>query len=430
VKEKLKNIISKVIEGEVPNFSVEVSDNKMHGDYSTNVALILAKKLGKNPAEIADSIKTKIKDESLEKVEVANGFINFFLSEKYLKDQLQEVLKQKNKFGNLKIGGSKKTRPSDDRAILRDAGLKPKDLVGIPWMVAFALRADGWYLRSDIIWHKPNPMPESVVDRPTKSHEYVFLLTKQPRYYYDAEAIKETNTPDMIRRAEAGHTRGPNGKIDTSRNDSDTLRGDDAKTITANGRNRRSVWTVATSPYSGAHFATFPPALVEPMILAGTSQRGACPTCGAGWVRVIEDSPEYAAVKAEMIGKTHEDTSKELERGKQQGWGKDKARVTQDVNILGWRPACSCYAVPPLPAAPEDVNGNMEAYRAERARLLELYATLPTVPCLVLDPFAGTGTVMRVAAKHGRSGIGVELNEKYIKLADERMSKIQTIMQF
>ena len=108
MKEKLKNIILKAIEGEVPNFSVEASDNKTHGDYSTNVALILAKKLGKNPAEIADSIKTKIKDESLEKVEVANGFINFFLSEKYLKDQLQEVLKQKNKFGNLKIGDNKK----------------------------------------------------------------------------------------------------------------------------------------------------------------------------------------------------------------------------------------------------------------------------------------------------------------------------------
>jgi site-specific DNA-methyltransferase (adenine-specific) len=155
------------------------------------------------------------------------------------------------------------------------SGLKPKDLVGIPWRVAFALQADGWYLRQDIIWAKPNPMPESVTDRCTKSHEYMFLLSKSARYYYDAEAVKEDCTPDMQRRAEAGHTRGGNGKVDASRCDADTLRGEHAKAIdVSNGRNRRSVWTVPTAPYSGAHFATFPPALIRPCILAG------CPQCG------------------------------------------------------------------------------------------------------------------------------------------------------
>jgi DNA modification methylase len=150
------------------------------------------------------------------------------------------------------------------------AGLKSKDLIGVPWRVAFALQADGWYLRQDIIWHKPNPMPESVTDRCTKAHEYVFLLTKSARYFYDFEAIKEPCSEDMQFRASRGYTRGGNGKVDASRQDAETLRGDHAKAINAeDGRNRRSVWTVNTSPYKGAHFATFPPDLIRPCILAG-----------------------------------------------------------------------------------------------------------------------------------------------------------------
>jgi len=145
-------------------------------------------------------------------------------------------------------------------------GLKPKDLIGIPWLLAFALRADGWYLRQDIIWHKPNPMPESVRDRCTKAHEYIFLLSKSERYFFDSEAMREPCSEDMQRRAAAGHTRGQ-GKIDKSRNDAATVR---PTQISADSRNRRSVWTVATRPYKGAHFATFPPALIEPCILAGS----------------------------------------------------------------------------------------------------------------------------------------------------------------
>jgi DNA modification methylase len=144
--------------------------------------------------------------------------------------------------------------------------IKPKDMIGIPWMLAFALRADGWYLRQDIIWHKPNPMPESVRDRCTKAHEYIFLLSKSERYFFDSEAMREPCSEDMQRRAAKGHTRGQ-GKIDASRNDAATVR---PTVITADSRNRRSVWTVATRPYKGAHFATFPPALIEPCILAGS----------------------------------------------------------------------------------------------------------------------------------------------------------------
>ncbi len=156
-------------------------------------------------------------------------------------------------------------------------GLKPKDLVGIPWMVAFALRTDGWYLRSDIIWAKPNPMPESVTDRPTKSHEYLFLLSKSERYYYDAEAIKEPvqSGPSDIRKMEekkdrisAKHLTHSPGPLAAA--NPETNIGQKRGVGDPSGRNRRSVWNIATAPYSGAHFATFPTALVKPCILAGS----------------------------------------------------------------------------------------------------------------------------------------------------------------
>ena len=140
-------------------------------------------------------------------------------------------------------------------------GLKAKDLVGIPWMVAFALRADGWYLRSDIIWSKPNPMPESVTDRPTKAHEYIFLLSKSKSYYYDAAAIAEKSSGLTGGRFGAG-----GAEVGRLRQDSARPRPEDT-----GERNKRSVWQVATQPYPDAHFATFPEALIEPCILAGSA---------------------------------------------------------------------------------------------------------------------------------------------------------------
>ena len=147
-------------------------------------------------------------------------------------------------------------------------GLKHKDLIGIPWRVAFALQADGWYLRQDIIWHKPNPMPESVTDRCTKAHEYIFLLSKSERYYYDNEAVKEkAGTPAQLRNKsqEGYHADYPHG---ARFSEGDRVWGEDGM------RNRRSVWTVATKPYAEAHFAVYPPKLIEPCILAG------CPVDG------------------------------------------------------------------------------------------------------------------------------------------------------
>jgi DNA modification methylase len=161
------------------------------------------------------------------------------------------------------ICGMGETRPTDGKHDI----IKPKDLIGIPWRVAFALQADGWWLRQDIIWHKPNPMPESVTDRCTKSHEYIFLLTKSARYFYDSEAIKEPFCDDRM-----GN---PNGggqySVGSGRNDSGALKtgkwNEDGKTT---GRNRRSVWTIATKPFKEAHFATFPPAIPEICIKAGS----------------------------------------------------------------------------------------------------------------------------------------------------------------
>lgn len=151
------------------------------------------------------------------------------------------------------------------------AGLKPKDLIGIPWRVAFALQADGWYLRSDIIWHKPNPMPESVTDRPTKSHEYIFLLSKSEHYFYDADAIAEPLKSDPTRWGR--HTKkDPGANAVRSRPMFGDRRGGRDGTDFGNGRtrNKRSVWSVSTRPFAGAHFATFPPDLILPCILAGS----------------------------------------------------------------------------------------------------------------------------------------------------------------
>ena len=161
-----------------------------------------------------------------------------------------------------KVGSTRNTmeQMSDRTSNAAAMGLKSKDLIGIPWMLAFALRADGWYLRQDIIWHKTNPMPESVRDRCTKAHEYVFLLSKSERYFYDHEAIQEPADPANFRESR-GIRRTPDGQADQS-----GFRYGRKYPM----RNKRDVWSIAVKPYKGAHFATFPPALIEPCILAGS----------------------------------------------------------------------------------------------------------------------------------------------------------------
>jgi DNA modification methylase len=266
-------------------------------------------------------------------------------------------------------------------------GLKPKDLVGMPWRVAFALQADGWWLRSDIIWAKPNPMPESITDRPTKSHEYLFLLTKSARYFYDGEAIKEPAL-HAGRMIEYDGTQKNCGAGDET-NDRRTLIGSNGtRRITVEpGRNRRSVWTIATEPYPEAHFATFPEKLVEPCILAGTSERGACPTCGAPWKREMA-----RGALIDVWGRNKQPHQSGKSYGQSQTMA---AGLTASGHIpghqyetitTGWLPTCACPPADPI-------------------------------PCRVLDPFAGSGTTVAVAERLGRVGIGVELKAAYLRLA-------------
>jgi len=205
-----------------------------------------------------------------------------------------------------------------NKSTLAASGLKPKDLVGIPWRVAFALQADGWWLRSDIIWSKPNPMPESVKDRCTKSHEYIFLLSKSKKYYYDQDAIREENKGDSgwEKQRQSGTAKARGDEKKTGYN----LQGRTDKTVYEamqshpSGRNKRTVWTVTTKPFKEAHFAVFPPDLIRPCILAGCPKGGTVldPFFGAGTTGLvakqegrqylgIELNPEYAEMAESRI---------------------------------------------------------------------------------------------------------------------------------
>jgi len=264
-------------------------------------------------------------------------------------------------------------------------GLKQKDLVGQPWALAFALRADGWYLRSDIIWHKPNPMPESVTDRPTKSHEYVFLLTKNEKYFFDQEAVREASVygrdvdPSKFNGV-GGVNKNPTPRDSPARNN-DPLA----------GRNLRDVWTIATEPFPGSHFATYPRKLVEPCVKAGTSLKGCCPKCGAMWEREVEDSEEYAKKKAKAIEKRG---TSGIRSNDAESLGCTRGTSNPSISAVhvttGWSPSCSCDSGDP-------------------------------VPCTVLDPFCGSGTTGVVAYTHGRKFIGIELNPKYVEIAHRRI---------
>jgi DNA modification methylase len=311
-------------------------------------------------------------------------------------------------------------------------GLKPKDLMMMPARVALALQADGWWVRSDIIWAKPNPMPESARDRPTSSYEHLFLLTKAERYYYDAEAIREPGQGRLDRWP------GSNGRIGHQGWKAEPL-------DNPAGRNKRDVWTIATQSfgmemceacgliYTAAqygrlpkveyqeldveteewetktakrcrkchghdawmsHFATFPSALVEPCILAGTSERGVCAECGAPWVRVVERIPTGQTQKMADGWDTGNGAHGTIHRdGREQG--RTGVPVTA-AQTTGWRAGCD-----------HDAGG---------------------VPATVLDPFAGSGTTVVVAQRLGRRAVGLDLSADYLKLAEERLRVVPVPM--
>ena len=287
--------------------------------------------------------------------------------------------------------GRDQSRPMPKSGV--PAGLKAKDLIGMPWRVAFALQVDGWYLRSDIIWSKPNPMPESCRDRPTKAHEYVFLLTKCPRYYYDAEAIKVKmlqSSVDRIRQetfnSQKGGPKDPRNGGEGSRNRSarqglENIHDKIINDVSKAKANRRTVWNIPTQPTKEAHFATFPEKLVQLCILAGSGRKGCCSECGAAWSRVIlptghKNNREPAHVPGNS--KTKTDST---------GW---KPAM---IDSGGWVDNCECVA--------------------------------EVVPCVVLDPFLGSGTTGLVAQNEGRDWIGIELNKEYAAIAKKRVAHKQ-----
>lgn len=279
--------------------------------------------------------------------------------------------------------------------------IKPKDLVGIPWMLAFALRADGWFLRSDIIWHKPNPMPESVVDRPTKSHEYIFLLTKSKTYYYDLEAIKTIaiNPEDDRRRIAQQHANNKSNPTDLvnglrPRKSGNLERKDRPGAPEDTGKhqmgsvpyegvtaNKRTVWSVAIKPFKEAHYAVFPEALIVDCIKAGSSEGGKCMECGSPFLRLVKK--EY---------KKHENWFGDKQNVRNSR-GKAGSSYNEIVSVKteGWKPSCNCST----------------AHK----------------PDVVLDPFMGAGTTALVAKKLGRQFIGVELNPENVKLSVNRLKK-------
>ncbi len=299
-------------------------------------------------------------------------------------------------------------------------GLKPKDLVGIPWMVAFALRADGWWLRSDIIWSKPNPMPESVTDRPTKAHEYLFLLTKSARYFYDADAIREQATSNPI----DGRRGNNSGTVQARRA---VISGGIEAThmgVPETGRNKRTVWTIATKPYAEAHFATFPPALVEPCIKAGTSEKGCCPECGSPWERVVErqfvpqpDVSRERGIKGAPGQKPMDASS---------GW-EGVPRGTNKTTTIGWQPTCDHYDARYRSDFPQAKSQRKRRQRRisgdwwRRARANPGFDHWPTKPCSVLDMFAGACTVGLEADRLGRDAELIELNPDYAEMGRKRI---------
>ena len=282
-------------------------------------------------------------------------------------------------------------RIKQQNRLLKSGGIKPKDLIGSPWLVAFALRNAGWYLREDIVWHKPNPMPESITDRCTRSHEYIFHLTKSARYYYDHEAIKEPYAEDSEQAYRAGKKYEGKAQKDyagaKAQDPSESKRRMMASIQNGTGRNKRDVWIIPVQPYRGGHFATFPEALVEPCILATSSEAGQCSTCGTPWHRVVEKEPI-----PEEIRQQFEDARAKTAAatGRTDGHTNYKPNFRRGSTTVGWAPACGCNADPE--------------------------------PQIILDPFTGSGRTGIVARRLGRSFIGTELNPDYAAQAEANIA--------
>jgi DNA modification methylase len=275
------------------------------------------------------------------------------------------------------LGKSKDFRPQDRPSDV----FKPKDLMMIPHRVAIALQEDGWWVRQDIVWNKPNPMPESIRDRCTKAHEYIFLLTKSKKYFYDNEAIKEPVKQDW------GTRNRKNGKY---HNEGSGLQPHSGLEKSYKTKNKRSVWTIAPKPFKGAHFATFPPKLIEPCILAGTSAKGNCSDCGAPIKRIVQtNNPSKQSADYDNDLNWANTNQKTSNPQSSKSLHRNKGGVYSSAITKGWKSTCEC-------------NGEIR-------------------PSVVLDPFVGSGTTCVVAKQHGRHFIGIDLNEEYLEIARKRI---------
>lgn len=295
------------------------------------------------------------------------------------------------------------TWPQDRPRSGDPTGLKPKDLVGAPWRVALALQDDGWWLRRDCIWHKPDGMPENVNDRPTGDHEYVFLLAPSRRYEYDLEAVRQPHAKPYRDAEDYARQNGQHRKhLDGRRDYLPRFRGEGGlnagvTSYSPRGRNLRSVWTISTSGFSEAHFATFPPELPRLCILAGTSEAGCCPACLAPLRRIVEDGePDLEHQRAcggDSRGQYHGRARQDRTGTGAPDPSELKRRILKGMRVrrtAGWAWTCDCPPADPT-------------------------------PCTVLDPFAGAGTAGVVALQLGRSFVGVELSPEFHAMASERL---------
>ena len=310
-------------------------------------------------------------------------------------------------------------------------GVKPKDLLGIPWRVALALQADGWYLRSDIIWAKPNPMPESVIDRPTKAHEYLFLLTKSPKYFYDVDAIREPHNLKYIQNRSTDSygagTKSGKGRADR---DHSFVKKYSGKVVgNPLGRNKRSVWNIPVKPYKGAHFAVFPEKLVEPCILAGSRVAGKRCDCDQLIATPLASGPvedptlETGRAGMNRVRRDGEGT-RPITRREQRSYA-EQMKASPHRNII--EETCG-------PAFAHYIRTDKSGARPLPPQILESFlqcgwlvdpgpCTCPEQPAdLILDPFCGAGTTGVVALRHGRRFLGLELKPEYAQLAQERIT--------
>ena len=262
--------------------------------------------------------------------------------------------------------------------------LSPKNLMMMPPRLAIAMQEDGWFLRSMIPWIKKNPMPESVTDRPTSAVEYFFLFSKQSRYFWDAVAVRTEMAEGARKRfGPSGDPNFRNGRYEGGERPDTVFSGrttDKQEEQQAGGANMRNYIFEATRPYSGAHFATFPPAVIEPFILAGTSEKGVCSECGAPWVRETKKMYENPGNRTTNGGRSL------AQRHETAGFS---VRLEKHVSTTGWRPTCECNA--------------------------------KSVPAMVLDPFGGAGTVGLVADRHQRDAILIEISSEYAEMARQRI---------